>query len=153
MDFTYNPYKYSYKSLEQEMGFKEQSIRSSLERMEKRGVIERAKTEAGEQVLQLTNQGMKEFLRNKLKSATPTKKGSLVVVIFDIPELSRTVRDTLRRNLKEFGFKPWQKSVWVSEKDIFDLINDYFKNINLKGQVIVFESSRSSIDNSFLSRS
>jgi DNA-binding transcriptional regulator PaaX len=36
------------------------------------------------------------------------------VVIFDIPERMRKMRDNLRRELAEVGFKQLQKSVWIS---------------------------------------
>lgn len=35
------------------------------------------------------------------------------IVIFDIPNASNFIRNVFRRKLKEFGFYPLQKSVWV----------------------------------------
>jgi len=51
------------------------------------------------------------------------------VVIFDIPSSSRTIRDAFRRKLKELGFYPLQKSIWVypySCKKEVELLRDFF---------------------------
>ncbi|MGB9743574.1 MAG: hypothetical protein ACPLW9_02610 [Minisyncoccales bacterium] len=48
-----------------------------------------------------------------------TKKwnGKYWLVIFDIPNTSRLVRDILRKKLKEWEFYPLQKSVWLHAFD------------------------------------
>jgi DNA-binding transcriptional regulator PaaX len=44
------------------------------------------------------------------------------MVIFDIPERIKTVRDLLRRELAEVGFKKLQASVWVSPDECEEYI-------------------------------
>jgi len=39
--------------------------------------------------------------------------GKFRIVIWDIPEKKRIVRDLLRRNLRKWGFAHFQKSVWI----------------------------------------
>lgn len=39
--------------------------------------------------------------------------GKWRLVIFDIPNTSAVIRNVFRRKLKEFGFYPLQKSVWI----------------------------------------
>lgn len=43
-------------------------------------------------------------------------------VSFDIPESMRTRRDKFRRTLKRLGFKQIQKSLWVINKNVGDLV-------------------------------
>ena len=50
------------------------------------------------------------------------------IVIFDISELKRFYREAFRGKLKEMGFFPLQKSVWVCPfecKDEIDLLKDF----------------------------
>lgn len=51
------------------------------------------------------------------------------IVIFDIVELKRNNREAFRGKLKELGFQPLQKSVWVcpfSCRDEITLLRDFF---------------------------
>ncbi|KKU51798.1 MAG: hypothetical protein A3F26_01055 [Candidatus Ryanbacteria bacterium RIFCSPHIGHO2_12_FULL_47_12b] len=52
------------------------------------------------------------------------------IVMFDIPHSHRIVREALRGFLKNFGFLPFQKSVWIHPfdcKDEVELLKDFFK--------------------------
>jgi DNA-binding transcriptional regulator PaaX len=73
-------------------------------------------TKAGEQILKI------ESLRDK--NAIQKKKwdGRWRVVIFDIPERRRGVRNLLRKFMREFGFVRLQDSVWIYPHDCEDLI-------------------------------
>ena len=44
----------------------------------------------------------------------PTRDGIWKLIIFDIPEKKRKVRDHLRSRLLALGFKKWQTSIWAS---------------------------------------
>ena len=51
------------------------------------------------------------------------------MVIFDIPETQKKARYALRAKLKELGFYPLQKSVWVHPfecRDEIDFIIEFF---------------------------
>jgi len=45
------------------------------------------------------------------------------IVIYDIPEDKRGVRDLFRRRLKEWGFKLWQKSTWITKKNVTEKLS------------------------------
>lgn len=68
-------------------------------------------------VIALTEEGQKragKYQINKLTLERPKKwDGKWRIVIFDIPNSSTFVRNVFRRKLKEFGFYPLQKSVWI----------------------------------------
>lgn len=68
--------------------------------------------------------------------------GKWRIVIFDIPEQKRLIRDLFRRNLKKWGFKHLQKSVWVSKRDIFDKLTSYVTDLGIEEWVGVFEAEK-----------
>ena len=144
LEFTYHPYKYVYKNLVDEVGYKESSIRSSISRLSKRGFLAKKMNNQGEVLLNLTDKGKLNWLRERLRGNDfqNQKDGIYVFVIFDIPETASSVRKLLRENLKEFGFKPWQKSVWATKKNVYGLVRNFFDLAGLSDQVIVLESSK-----------
>ena len=44
----------------------------------------------------------------------PTRDGIWKMIIFDIPESKRKIRNFLRARLTSLGFKRWQNSIWVT---------------------------------------
>lgn len=62
------------------------------------------------------------------------------VVIFDIPENRRRIRRILRDRLKVWGFVPWQKSVWASQRNIARELDEIIKELQIEEWVIVLES-------------
>jgi phenylacetic acid degradation operon negative regulatory protein len=66
--------------------------------------------------------------------------GFFRVVVYDIEEERKRVRDYLRENLKKFGFGMFQKSVWISPHNFLREIKKIIEKANLKGRVIYFET-------------
>ena len=65
------------------------------------------------------------------------------VIIFDIPASSNTIRNVFRRKLKEFGFYPLQKSIWVYPFECTEeiaLLRDFLRAD--KKQIQVLEVSK-----------
>lgn len=87
----------------------------------------------------LTEQG-----KARLRRYEPSKlKGSAsVLVIFDIPETDRWLRQRLRGLLRELRFVQIQKSVWQSEYDVVEHLVEGLRNGNMTGYVQVHESVR-----------
>jgi len=64
----------------------------------------------------------------------PKRDGVWKLIIFDIPERQRQVRNFLRQKLQALGFKKWQNSIWVSpyaldpelEAELQQLAQKYF---------------------------
>lgn len=73
-------------------------------------------TEAGKQMLEM------ESLRDKSMQKQKKWDGRWRVVIFDIPEQRRGVRNMLRKFMQEFGFVRLQDSVWIYSYDCEDII-------------------------------
>jgi len=88
----------------------------ALKRLEKRGLVE-IRNEAGNQEVVLTQKGHQGLARHKMRERAGGKikwDGKWRVVIFDIHEHKRKLRDQLRYELREFGFMKLQGSVWIS---------------------------------------
>lgn len=73
-------------------------------------------TEAGERMLEI------ESLREKNAQKPKRWDGRWRVVLFDIPERRRGVRNRLRLFMQEYGFVRLQDSVWIYPYDCEDLI-------------------------------
>jgi len=100
--------------------------------LKKRGLIE-IQRKGHDVCLALTKEGKKragKYQIDDLEIEKPKKwDKKWRVIIFDIPVASRMIRDAFRRKLKEFGFQPLQKSVWVypySCQEEIELLREFF---------------------------
>jgi len=65
------------------------------------------------------------------------------IIIFDISELKRLYRDAFRGKLKELGFYPLQKSVWICPfdcRDEIELLREFFGLKEKELRLIVAEN-------------
>ncbi|MFH1827083.1 MAG: PaaX family transcriptional regulator C-terminal domain-containing protein [bacterium] len=69
------------------------------------------------------------------------------IMIFDIEEINRGLRDLLRKKIKEFGFGYLQKSVWISPYNVFPKIKKFIHDNKLENNIILFESEKLSLNN------
>jgi CRISPR-associated endonuclease Cas2 len=98
------------------------NVRNSLQRMINAGLIER-KTMNGRLTFSITAKGTQYLYRNILEPKKPLKwDGKWRIVIFDIPQSRRTLRNKLRASLIEIGFLKLQASVWIYPYDCEDLM-------------------------------
>jgi len=110
-----------------------------LFRLRKQGFIEKTKEE-GKIILRLTQAGS-DWLLKRLVYDEEKWDGIWRLVVFDIPESHRRVRDALRRRLKEWGFRSWQKSVWACRKPLTGALRDLVKQLRVEDWVLVIESN------------
>lgn len=71
-----------------------------------------------------------------LKLALKPWKGWWLVVTFDIPEVDKTIRNFIRRQLLNIGFAQWQKSVYVCPHDVADELSKILREHNLADKVV-----------------
>lgn len=92
------------------------------------------------QYLILTTNG-KEKVRREFPLTRFSKNWNKkwVILIFDIEEKSRKLRDRLRNKLKNIGFGMLQESVWITPLPIAGELMDFIKNNNLTNYVFVLE--------------
>lgn len=85
---------------------------------------------------------------------TGTWDGRWRLVMFNIPETRRDLRDRIRRSFVKLGMGILQPSVWISPNDIKDEIEEMQGKLNLKNTLKYFEVTRnSSLDRSILGKS
>ena len=88
-------------------------VNQKIKKLEKEGLL-KISFKNSKRGVELTEKGRRKLLYYKL---TETKKskwdGKWRVVIFDVWENTRSKRDTLRYEIKNFGFKQLQRSVWI----------------------------------------
>ena len=106
-----------YEDMKRRIVLKEQ--RKRLFELKRRKWIE-TKTIGNRIVARLTEQGWRQVLRDRIQRETRKCKDGVCIIIFDIPEKERFVRNLLRSYLKEWGFKKLQHSVWMTDKDILE---------------------------------
>jgi len=104
----------------------------TFKKLQKRGCIKMEKV--GHQIyISLTEKGRKlaSWLQiDDLKIKRPKKwDGKWRLAIFDISQLKKIYREAFRGKLKELGFYPLQKSVWIYPfdcRDEIELLKDFF---------------------------
>ncbi len=113
------------------------NLSQTLRRLRLKGYINTTRNQ--NQILyKLTSLGKSEIeIRNSLAREN---HGSWTVVVFDIPESHRKVRNVLRARLKLWQFKPLQKSVWVNNQSMRKHIQTFIDEIGLAKWVLVFET-------------
>lgn len=85
----------------------------------KKGYIKAKSLEPLEGIV-ITDKGIEKIFNYLLKKGERKlrKDGKMIMVIFDIPEEKKFLRDFFREKLKILGFKLLQKSIWVSPLDV-----------------------------------
>lgn len=68
------------------------------------------------------------------------------LVLFDIAEENRVLRNLLRRKLKSLGFIMFQKSVWVTPFNVAAATVRFLEKVKIKGPVEVLEAKRLFVD-------
>ncbi len=98
-----------------------------LERLKLKGMVDFIKSGDGIERVRLTQPGRARALRyqfQNLELQRPKRwDGRWRLVLFDIPESKKKIRDALRRKLKDLCFHEFQKSVFVCPYSCRDEIN------------------------------
>lgn len=103
------------------------ALRRSAYYLKRRGDVSFSKRN-GETYVTITKQGENRLVQlEKVRVVRPQQQqawdGKWRMVIFDIPEQERLLRDAFRRKLRELGCELLQGSVWVTPFDIRGEIN------------------------------
>ena len=104
-----------------------ENLRRTINRLYESKLIKTARNKDGTFTLTLSREGKEKALTYKAQSIKilPMKKWDRKwrIVLFDIPEKSRIVRDALRRALVRAGFFEYHKSVFVHPFECSDEVN------------------------------
>jgi phenylacetic acid degradation operon negative regulatory protein len=136
---SYNRYPYIYSAFEEGEDSEKQreKINSAVGDLIKNGLVE--EVESG--TFQLTTAGA-ELKKSLYWSRRRTWDGRWRVVIFDIPEKQRQLRDDLRLELKKLGFGCWQRSVWVTPFDFVRELQRFLEQNRLSEDVQIIVGER-----------
>lgn len=115
-----------------EKKYKKKKLYDAFYRLRREGCIEMSKK--NQQIyIRLTEKGRRKagWLQiDRLAIKRPRKwDKKWRIVIFDISQLKKLYREAFRGRLKELGFRPLQKSVWVHPfecRDEIELLRDFF---------------------------
>lgn len=112
----------------------ERNLREAIKRLYRSKLIDYRENKDGSVNLILTDDGKDKILKydiDKMEIKKPVHWDNLWrMVIFDIPEDKKMGRNALNIKLKELGFYPMQKSVFVHPyecKDEIDFITELFE--------------------------
>ena len=142
-EVVFHPYKLLYGDLKKI--YKQDALSQAIRRAENSGFLKKSRIK-GEVYTSLTELGTQklEKLRGKLRLNIKTKEkewdGKYRLVLFDIPEENRAIRDLLRNKLKELGFIGWQKSVFFSKEDVTNELRKFFEETDLGDFALVIET-------------
>ena len=108
-------------------------ITKTVYRLIEQGYLEQSKTARGVPCVRLTKKGTQELQKYKLGEIEIKKPfrwdNRYRIIIFDIKEARRAVRDELRSWLQHLGFIRLQQSVWVHPykcKEVISLLKAHF---------------------------
>jgi len=120
-----------------------ESFNRTIRRLEQEGLIKKSKNEKKTHLL-LTDQGRKFIKKHReVDHGSPhswDKKWRLVV--FDIPEEKRKLRNYFRRYLITLGFGKVQRSIWISPYDFSTIIQRYAKKLRLSDYIFQITADR-----------
>lgn len=113
-------------------GFHQYYINNVINRLKNKGFIEFRKKN-GKTFIYLTEKGRQNLLKYQLQELTIKKPKKWDkkwrILIFDIKEYKRQLRDSLRKELVNLGFLRLQDSVWVYPyecEEIVIMLKSYF---------------------------
>lgn len=94
----------------------------------------------GIEYVQLTARGKKKAFEGNLKSKHWSLRpdGKMIMVIYDIPENKKPLRQIFREFLISMDYEMLQKSVWVSYKDVLRETEHIIYEYKLESYVKVF---------------
>lgn len=126
--------------------YSQRKVTSAFYRLKKAGCL-KFEYKNQQLYLSLTDEGKKRagWLQiDHLKIPQPKKwDGKWRVVIFDISQLKKIQREAFRGKLKELGFRPLQKSVWLHPfdcRDEIDLLKDFFGLSEKEVRLLIVEN-------------
>jgi len=117
-------------------------VRNALLRLAERKFIEIEKREK-ERILKLTDTGLTTLFSKfpRIKFRDWVWDGQWRVVIYDVEEEVRRLRDRLRSTLRVLGFNFVQRSVWFSPYPVEEEMEAFLRKENLWEKIMIFKST------------
>ena len=122
--------------------YKPQTRKNALVTLKKKGWL---KKQGNEYVLTVRGEYFKKLREEELKDFSfnfPKNAPKNLMVMYDIPEATRSQRDWLRSHLRKFGYIMIQQSVWVGPSPLPKEFSAYSKSIGLKNNIKTFKLAK-----------
>lgn len=121
---------------------KNSTFRKTVWEFLKTGEIEKSVDVKGRPCLKLRSPGRERIERifPLYKLSSKPWDGKWRIVVFDIAEKERSLRNFLRDKLTSLGFGKLQESVYVTPLDVLFDLKEFLKEYDLYGKAIVFEA-------------
>jgi len=128
----YDIFQYPSVKYNRDVKINKQVIRNTVSRLKKEGYIKEVEIK-----------GRKKYiatLKGKIKILAYLKKdkkwdGKWRIVVFDVPEKKKKMRNFFRQKLNELGFRQLQKSVWICPYNIADTVEELIELCQAKPYV------------------
>ncbi len=121
----------------------QKAVEKNIDSLIKSGLLTRSINKKGEVTVSLTKRGKWEsFLRRPEEEVRKQKwDGIWSVIIFDVPNEKRKLRNELRRGIRMFGFYQLQQSVWVYPYKCDEFVKLVKEHLGVASEVLVMEVS------------
>lgn len=95
------------------------SFSQFISQLRQRGYVKIPRGQSLE-TIQLTEKGIRKALQGRMKEQAlkPMKDGKMIMLMFDIPKEKERIRQMFRGALARLDYQMFQKSVWISDKDV-----------------------------------
>ncbi|RPF53893.1 phenylacetic acid degradation operon negative regulatory protein PaaX [Aquisalibacillus elongatus] len=126
-----------------EFGHNEQSVRAAISRMSKQGWVQSEKR-GNRSYYSLTEQGkarMEEASRRIYQTAAPHWDGQWRMLIYNIPEHKRNLRDELRKELVWSGFGSLSNSCWITPNPLEEQVHRMIEKYDISDYVTFFKGT------------
>src|SRR3989338_43100 len=121
--------------------YKKESVRVALSRLHKKGYVNNSNLGWS-----VTNKGKKYIGGIRLLGyiTSPFQKNPPVntIISFDIPEQDRTFRNWLRNQIKIFGYKMLQQSLWIGPGPLPSLFLKRLEDLNIRKYIKTFKITK-----------
>lgn len=127
-------------SLLSEFGHNDQSVRAAISRMNKQGWVQSEKV-GNKSYYSLTQRGQNridEAGKRIFKLMPENWDGKWRILMYNIPEDIRHVRDELRKELVWSGFGSMSNSMWISPNDLQSQVNNLIEKYDIENYVDFF---------------
>lgn len=123
--------------------YKKHNFYQLISRSLKTDIIERVEKK-GEIYIRITSDGRKAIQRDFSMLLLQNKywDGRWRIIMFDVEEVNKKVRNRLRRKLKELGFGMLQKSVFISPHDLLKDFNEFAQAAGIKDYLYLLETHK-----------
>ncbi|MEU6274071.1 PaaX family transcriptional regulator C-terminal domain-containing protein [Streptomyces populi] len=116
------------------------SVRSSVSRLKRRGLLEPARTPAGAAGYALSPDA-RQLLDDgdrRVYATTPPEDGGWVLAVFSVPESERQKRHVLRSRLAGLGFGTAAPGVWIAPARLYEETRHTLERLRLDPYVELF---------------